>query len=173
MAITVKDIREKDFTKQVRGYSVDEVDDFLDEIASQMEMLIRENRALNLKLSEQSAAAPAPAAEPAPAPAAPAEPARDDTAYFRNLETTLRDTLVSANRVAEDTVNEAKKKAEALVAEAQEQAESIVADAKAEGSQLQAENDLLRSSMASYRENFLRIVKEQLGVLKADESILG
>ncbi len=171
MAITVKDIREKDFTKQVRGYSVDEVDDFLDEIASQMEMLIRENRALNLKLSEQSAAAPAPAAEPAPA--APAEPARDDTAYFRNLETTLRDTLVSANRVAEDTVNEAKKKAEALVAEAQEQAESIVADAKAEGSQLQAENDLLRSSMASYRENFLRIVKEQLGVLKADESILG
>ena len=171
MAITVKDIREKDFTKQVRGYSVDEVDDFLDEIASQMEMLIRENRALNLKLSEQSAAAPA--AEPAPAPAAPAEPARDDTAYFRNLETTLRDTLVSANRVAEDTVNEAKKKAEARVAEAQEQAESIVADAKAEGSQLQAENDLLRSSMASYRENFLRIVKEQLGVLKADESILG
>ena len=171
MAITVKDIREKDFKKQLNGYSVDDVDDFLDEIASQMEMLIRENRALNLKLSEQSSA-PAEAA-PAPAPAAaPAETVKDDSAYFRNLETTLRDTLVSANRVAEDTVNEAKKKAESLLAEAQEQAAGIVAEAKAEGDQLQAENDQLRSSMAIYRESFLRLVKDQLGILKTDESIL-
>ena len=35
MAITVKDINEKVFTKQVRGYSIEEVDDFLDELAAQ------------------------------------------------------------------------------------------------------------------------------------------
>ena len=44
MAITVKDIHEKEFSKQVRGYSIDEVDDFLDELAEQMEAMIKENR---------------------------------------------------------------------------------------------------------------------------------
>ena len=41
MAITVKDIHEKEFSKQVRGYSIDEVDDFLDELAEQMEAMIK------------------------------------------------------------------------------------------------------------------------------------
>ena len=44
MAITVREIRDKDFTRQVRGYNVDEVDEFLDELADQMDTLIRENR---------------------------------------------------------------------------------------------------------------------------------
>jgi DivIVA domain-containing protein len=52
MAITVKDINEKVFTKQVRGYSIEEVDDFLDELAEQMEVLIRENRSLMQQLEE-------------------------------------------------------------------------------------------------------------------------
>ncbi|NLG26194.1 MAG: DivIVA domain-containing protein, partial [Clostridiales bacterium] len=37
MAITVKEIHEKEFSRQVRGYNIDEVDDFLDAIASQLE----------------------------------------------------------------------------------------------------------------------------------------
>ncbi len=36
MAITVKEIHEKVFTRQVRGYNSEEVDDFLDELADQM-----------------------------------------------------------------------------------------------------------------------------------------
>ena len=46
MAITVKDISDKVFSKQVRGYSIEEVDDFLDELAAQMETIVRENRTL-------------------------------------------------------------------------------------------------------------------------------
>ena len=52
MAITIKDIHEKEFTKQVRGYSIDEVDDFLDELADQMEAMI-DKRVVAMRLYDQ------------------------------------------------------------------------------------------------------------------------
>jgi len=42
--ITVKDIREKEFTLEKHGYSETEVDTFLDELADQLEVLNRENQ---------------------------------------------------------------------------------------------------------------------------------
>ena len=52
MAITVKDIREKEFNTEMRGYTRDEVDDFLDELADQMEAMIKENRELSAQIEE-------------------------------------------------------------------------------------------------------------------------
>ena len=47
MPISVKDIQEKEFSRQKRdGYNIEEVDDFLDEISDQLSVLIRENMAL-------------------------------------------------------------------------------------------------------------------------------
>ena len=82
MPISVKDIQEKEFSRQKRdGYNIEEVDDFLDEISDQLSVLIRENMALaeqvktlqteNEKL-EASASAPAPAEQSqSPCPSAP------------------------------------------------------------------------------------------------------
>ena len=129
MAITVKDIHEKEFSKQVRGYSIDEVDDFLDELAEQMEVMIKENRealaeaeAAKAELAqlkaEKSAAVAAPvvvAEEPksivAVAPAQPVQQsaAIDEPQYFKNLETTLRETLISDQRLADESVADARK----------------------------------------------------------------
>lgn len=61
MAISVKDIKEKDFSSQKHGYSIEEVDDFLDEIADQVSELIRENLALKNSLQQaQNTPAPEP-----------------------------------------------------------------------------------------------------------------
>ena len=47
MPISVRDIQEKEFSRQKRdGYNIEEVDDFLDEISDQLSVLIRENMAL-------------------------------------------------------------------------------------------------------------------------------
>ena len=54
MAITVKDIQEKIFpTQAANGYDVEQVDDFLDEIAVQLGALIRENLQLKVELQHQ------------------------------------------------------------------------------------------------------------------------
>ena len=62
MAITVNDIRNKQFKMEGRGYNCDEVDDFLDALAEQTEKLIRENTGLKNELAaakEQAEAAKA------------------------------------------------------------------------------------------------------------------
>ena len=176
MAITIKDIHEKEFTKQVRGYSIDEVDDFLDELADQMEAMIKENREIsaeleNLKSAEPAVAAPVavPVAEPAQQ-SAPA-PLMDEPQYFKNLETTLRETLINAQRLADETVAEARKKANSILASAEEQAAAITANAKAEAETARAESAELKASAADYRTRFLHLLEEQAHVLKADESL--
>lgn len=189
MAITVKDINEKVFTKQVRGYSIEEVDDFLDELTVQMESLIRENQSLMQQLEEAKAAkeTEAPVAVPAPVVVAP-QPVQtvqpviavqpqsqpmlaDEPQYFKNLETTLRDTLMNAQRLADETVAEARKKANTLVANAEEQAAAIAAAAKVDAEAVRAETEEARKAAADYRARFLRMVEDQMHVLKADSSL--
>ncbi|MDD7368369.1 MAG: DivIVA domain-containing protein [Clostridiales bacterium] len=191
MAITVKDIHEKEFSKQVRGYSIDEVDDFLDELAEQMEVMIKENRealaeaeAAKAELAqlkaEKSAAVAAPvvvAEEPksivAVAPAQPVQQsaAIDEPQYFKNLETTLRETLISAQRLADETVADARKKANAMIASAEEQAANVTAAAKAEVETHKSEAEELKKAAEDYRARFLRLLEDQAHILKADDSL--
>jgi len=52
MAITVRDIQDKQFGIQASGgYTIEEVDDFLDEIADQMRALVRENLEMKQKIA--------------------------------------------------------------------------------------------------------------------------
>ena len=177
--ISIKDLREKDFSRAVRGYSMEEVDDFLDELADQFEALIRENQ----RLQEAANAAPAPAAvveekpveEPAPVEEKPAAEVNsiNEPQYFKNLELTLRDTLVSAQRIADDTVAEARKKANQMVAAAEEKAAAIESAAKVEVESFRTESAELKKSVEDYRAKFLRLVQEQMHVLKADTELFG
>ena len=189
MPISVRDIQEKEFSRQKRdGYNIEEVDDFLDEISDQLSVLIRENMALaeqvkalqaeNEKLAA-NASAPAPAAaEPTPAPIpAPVEavssdePAYDEPSYFKNLQLTLRDTLINAQRIADETVAEARKKAQEVITGAEEQAATTVSNAKAEAESVKAEADNIRKTIATYRANFRRLVEGQVQVLKETDSL--
>lgn len=183
--VTVKDIREKEFIKQKHGYSEEEVDEFLDEIADQMEALIQENKTLMQQAQEARAMADkaiserlaAPAARPAPTPVAPVQPEvkpiqTTDEAYFRNLESTLRETLLSAQRIADETVSEAKKKAVAMVSDAEEKVGTILAQQKAEIDNAKVELEGVRKASEDYRIRFRRLVREQLHAFKLDEGVL-
>lgn len=189
MAITVDDIRSKEFKTEMRGYSRDEVDDFLDELADQTEELAEENERLNaeaasaaeeietLKAQLDEAIAhireleAAPAAEPVKAevPAVKEEaglPTFNEPSYFKNLETTLRETLISAQRIADETIDDARKKARAIVEEAEQQAASIDAEAQKKLNETRTEYETLRGAAKQYHENFSRLIEEQSRTLK-------
>ena len=191
MPISVRDIQEKEFSRQKRdGYNIEEVDDFLDEISDQLSVLIRENMALaeqvkalqteNEKL-EASASAPASAAAKmagssrseryAVEAVSSDEPAYDEPSYFKNLQLTLRDTLINAQRIADETVAEARKKAQEVITGAEEQAATTVSNAKAEAESVKAEADNIRKTIATYRANFRRLVEGQVQVLKETDSL--
>lgn len=124
MAISVKEIREKEFSRNKHGYDMNEVDDFLDEIAEQLTAIIEENLALNEQLEEKT--------EPVPVVEAPAQPAYNENSYFKNLESTLRETLISGQRIADDTVAKAQREAEEILSNAKDEAKVIVTKANAE-----------------------------------------
>lgn len=160
--ITVNDIRMKEFAQEKNGYNGEEVDHFLDALAEQTEQLIRENQRLNKQLKDAQDALSAQAEE---------APSAAETAYFKNLEATLRETLISAQRKADETVAEARKEAKQAIASAEEQAGAILASAKAEAETAKNETAEIRKAIDDYRARFLRLVEDQRNVLKADLSL--
>ncbi len=178
MAITVKDIQEKVFPTQAsNGYDVVQVDDFLDAIADQLSTLVREN--IQLKDQLNKVADELAAKESALKEAAKA-PEYDEAGYFKNLQSTMRDTLISAQRTADETLATAKADAERTLASAQDEASRLLGKAQADANAVteraqsaaaaaKAEYESLKAAADGYRANFRKLVEEQLQVLKAND----
>lgn len=163
MAISVKDIKEKDFSSQKHGYSIDEVDDFLDEIADQVSELIRENMGLK---EELKAAKEAPAPEAVVIEKESAQPEFDDQSYFKDLQNAMRESLINANRIAEETRKNAEQEAANKISAANTQAAAIVEEAQAAVEEAKAQLQALREAAAKYSADFSKLVEEQMSVLK-------
>ena len=178
MAISVRDIQEKEFSTEVKGgYKVEEVDDFLDEIAEQLSALIRENLELNRKVTELEADLAQAKAE------AQKAPEYNEKSYFDNLQSALRESLIGAQRIADETVANAKTEAERITADAQAQAdvtvgsakteaEKITADARCKLSELESQYETMKASAKSFKADFSRILEEQAAMLREKTGLL-
>lgn len=178
MAISVKDIQEKEFPTQASGYAVEQVDDFLDEIAAQLGTLIRENLALagHVKKLEEELGESRKTAEEAKAK----RPDYNEAGYFKNLESAMRESLIGAQRLADETKTKAQAEADELLNKAREEAQQTVNDAKAQAEALtertnsdvaaaKAEYDKLHASAEEYRASFRKLIEAQLQTLKAND----
>lgn len=184
MAISIDDIRNVEFKIEKRtGYNCDEVDDFMDELATQTEELANDNIRLNKELAAAREAAKAAeekavklsaeirklqeeleaerAKEPAVVEAAPAESTYNEPSYFKNLETTLRETLISAQRIADETVDSASRKAREIVTAAEEKAAAVEAESAAKLEEANAELAKVKAAGTSYCAEFSALVAKQ------------
>ena len=143
MPLTPEDVSNKRFTpvRLREGYDMGEVDQFLDEVESELERLHKENEDLRAKLSaaqrgdgEATTVTPPvqkeektePAPEPTPAPAVATEEMKI---------TTAADASTAATRLLELATNNA----DQVVAEAKEEADRIVGAARTKAERLEAE----------------------------------
>lgn len=124
MRITPLDVRKQEFKRSMRGFDADEVRAFLVMLADEYEAVLVDNKQLRERVLEQD----------------------EKLAEYRNLERTLRDTLMTAERVTQEARDNARKQGELLVEEARQR----VAQTLAEGRQ-QLE-DLRREALALHRE---------------------
>ena len=143
--LTPLDIDNKKFSRSMRGYSVEEVDDFLEELTNDYERLYRENA----EYKEQI------------------EQGVKDLEHYRNVEHTLQNTLVMAQSTAEEVKNVAKKQADQLLNEAKATAERDVIDLEQKVSfkirQLetsQKQFDIYKAKMESLLISQLELIKE-------------
>lgn len=105
--LTPLDIHNREFKKTLRGYDVDEVDEFLDEVIKDFESLYKENLEHKEQLQKQ----------------------QENIGRYREMEETLQNTMVLAQKMAEDARRNAEKEAEIIEREAKSKAEQIVSSA--------------------------------------------
>lgn len=103
--LTPLDIHNKEFKKGMRGYNIDEVDEFLDEIIRDFEALYKENLDLKDKMQKQE----------------------ENINQYKEIENALQNTLVLAQKISEEVKQNAQKEAELFIWEARKKAEQIIA----------------------------------------------
>lgn len=138
-------LRTVEFRLGLKGYNVDEVDEYLDKAAQEAEALQEHVRQLNERLRQASEriaqlerekrAAPVAAESEEGAPAAAAAAA--EAAALS--DETLQRTLLLAQKFVDQTKRESEAEAATVIAQAEETARAAIAAAEATAAQLQAE----------------------------------
>ena len=121
MRISPMDIRQQQFTvRMFRGFDVQEVDTFLEDLAADYETLLKENSLLKEQLGALE------------------ERARG----LEDRERVLQETLVTTQRMVEEMKESARREASLLVREAELQSEKIVEAARA--SEVTIQNEIVQ-----------------------------
>jgi len=132
-------LRTVEFRLGLKGYNVDEVDEYLDKAAQEAEGLQEHVRQLNERLRQASERIAQLEREKRAAPvAAEGEDATSPSDSALSDET-LQRTLLLAQKFVDQTKRESEAEAATIVAQAEEQARAAIAAAEATAAQLQAE----------------------------------
>ena len=143
--ITPLDIENKKFSKQMmNGYNVNEVDDFLDELTLEYGKLYKENAELKEKREELDS----------------------DVGKYKNIEATLQNTLVMAQKTADEITAVAKQQAEQIIKEAEYTAKSSVEEINSQIVLKQREIDDLKKQFEVYKAKMESLLISQLELLK-------
>ena len=144
--ITPLDIENKRFAKQMmNGYSVEEVDDFLDDLTADYSKNYKEVSELKAKVEELN----------------------KSLEHYKNIESTLQNTLVMAQSTAEDIKKVAQQQADQITSEAKANAQKqvdalnneIVAKTK-EVEDIKKQFDIYKAKMESLLISQLELLKE-------------
>ena len=135
-------LRTVEFRLGLKGYNVDEVDEYLDKAAQEAEGLQEHVRQLNERLRQASERIAQLEREKRSAPAAVADEgegaAAADAAALS--DETLQRTLILAQKFVDQTKRESEAEAATIVSQAEEKARTAIAEAEATAAQLQAES---------------------------------
>ena len=143
--ITPLDIENKRFSKQmVNGYSVEDVDDFLDELTVEYSKNYKEVSELRAKVEELN----------------------NSLVQYKTIESTLQNTLVMAQTTAEEVKNVAKQKADQIIEEAKTNAQKQVDELNNEILLKQKELDDVKKQFDIYKAKMESLLISQLELLK-------
>ncbi|HEY3316486.1 MAG TPA: DivIVA domain-containing protein [Bacillota bacterium] len=145
--LTPLDVHNKEFRKSFRGYSEEEVDEFLDQVVRDYEEMLREIDRLKTEFGQ----------------------AEEKIAQFKRIEETLNNTLVVAQSTAEEVKANAKHEADLIIKAAQGEAEKKIAAAREEASRIARDYESTRKEAASFRMKLRGMILAQLEELGREE----
>ena len=143
--LTPLDIENKKFSKQMmNGYSVEEVDDFLDELTADYEKAYKESNESRAKIEQLT----------------------KDMEHYKNIESTLQSTLIMAQSTAEEVKKVARQQAEQIVNDAKGNAQKTVDDLEQEIVIKRKELEDVKKQFDIYKAKMESLLISQLELLK-------
>ena len=146
MRITPLDIQQKQFPMKFRGFDVEEVYAFLEVIREEMEELLRENASLKEGVQR----------------------GENQIKEYRDMESTLRETLMTAQQMVEDYKTNARKEAELIIKEAELKADSMIKDAQENVIKIHEDIVDLKGIRRHFKEEIKRLIDSHSRMLEHD-----
>lgn len=158
MVLSPLDIHNKEFGTKMRGYNVDEVNDFLDQVIKDYQITLNHNKELEEQL----------------------DAANEKLKYFNDLKDSLNQSILVAQEAADKVKANSQKESEIIIREAQKQSSDIVSEATTKGNQimdeaskrakkLAVETDDLKKSTRVFRQRLQVMLESQLEVVKSND----
>ena len=145
MPLSPLDIKKKEFEQKMRGYDVDQVRAFLDEVSKEFELALRDQYAMEDEL----------------------ETMRKKLEHYLSVENSLEKTLIAAQQTAIKMEEQSKKEAELILSEARLEREQLLRNitidverARNEVVTLRAEYDSTLARMRSIMDGFSVFVQK-------------
>ena len=143
--ITPLDIENKNFSKQMmNGYSVEEVDDFLDDLTADYSKNYKEATELKTKVEELT----------------------KSLEHYKTIEETLQNTLIMAQTTADDVKKVAQQQADQIINEAKSTAQKQVSDLDNEIIAKKKELEDVKKQFDIYKAKMESLLISQLELLK-------
>jgi cell division initiation protein len=145
MKIGPVDIRNHTFKKKMNGVDDQEVRAYLDLVADRLEEVIVESEELRAKIDRLGVR----------------------VEEYETLEKSLRNSLISAEQLADERLGIAEKESRIILKNAELDAEKVLVGARGELARLRAEMDDLRRQKVTYVERFRALLRSQFKILEA------
>ena len=140
MKLTAMDINNKEFKRGLRGYSVEEVDEFLDQVVENYEELYKENSRLKESLSRVN----------------------EKLEHYEKLEATIQNTLLLAQNAADQAKESSEKQAELIIGNANETAQRILDKAHGDVISINDAYEKVKEEFIKFRAKFRGFMNTQL-----------
>ena len=140
MKLTAMDINNKEFKRGLRGYSVEEVDEFLDQVVENYEELYKENSRLKESLSRVN----------------------EKLEHYEKLEATIQNTLLLAQNAADQAKESSEKQAELIIGNANETAQRVLDKAHGDVISINDEYEKVKEEFIKFRAKFRGFMNTQL-----------
>lgn len=137
------DIQNKEFSKKLKGYDCDEVDDFLDAVIQDYEMLGKENQNLKERLALMT----------------------ETVDHYKQLEGTLQNSISVAQQTAEDIRNNANIEAQTILSKARLDASKLAKQIDEEHIRKHQEMLGVKTEVESYKTRVKSICETMLKML--------
>lgn len=147
MAFTPSEIKNKAYTRIKNGFEPTEVEQYLEQLSHEIERLKEDKKQLEKVLEERDA----------------------HIQSFKEVEKSVGEAIVSAQRAADETKAAAQKERDAIIQKAQAEASQIVNDGIEKARRLSFQTEDMKRQSKVFRSRFRMLVEAQLDLLKSDD----